>query len=270
MHNAERSVLVVDDGETNRDLLARRLQKAGYQVVTAASGAEALKLLALERYDVILLDILMPDLNGYQTLEKIKANPLIRDIPVIMVTAVTDIDSVTSCITLGAEDYIVKPLDFGMLQSRIWHCLAKASLRSQNRDPAKSRDGDAPSTVLVVDDIELNRYTIAARLRRAGYNTEIAGGAKEAWSIVHSKSVDLILLDLRMPEIDGYMFLDELKNDVHYKDVPVIILSAEGDSEAIERALNQGASDYIVKPFHAQLLKSRIDACIANARVLKP
>jgi CheY-like chemotaxis protein len=267
MQYPERSVLVVDDGEANRDMLARRLQKSGYQVTTAASGAEALRLLALERHDIILLDILMPELDGYQTLEKIKANPVLRDIPVIMVTAVTDIDSVTSCITLGAEDYIVKPIDFGMLQSRIWHCLAKASMRNRNLDPAKSRNGDGGSTILVVDDVELNRFTLAARLKRGGYVAELAGGAREAWQVVRSRPIDLILLDLRMPEIDGFQFLAELKSDVHYKDIPVIIVSAEDDTDSMARALNLGAADYIVKPFHAQLLKSRIDSCIADARL---
>lgn len=269
MQHTERSVLVIDDGEANRDVLARRLQKAGYHVTTAPGGEEALRVLALERFDVILLDILMPVLDGYQVLERIKASPMLRDIPVIMVTAVTEIDSVTSCITLGAEDYIVKPLDFGVLQTRIWHCLAKASMRVHKQDPSKTRDGRGGARILVVDDVEMNRTMLADRLKRSGYVSELASGARDAWRAVRSHPIDLILLDLRMPEIDGFQFLQELKSDVNHRHVPVIVVSVDDNSDSMARALALGAADYVVKPFHAQLLKSRIDCCIADARVNK-
>jgi DNA-binding response OmpR family regulator len=98
---------------------------------------------------------------------------------------------------------------------------------------------------------------------------ELAAGAREAWQVVRAKPIDLILLDLRMPEIDGFQFLAELKSDVHYKDIPVIIVSAEDDTDSMARALSLGAADYVVKPFHAQLLKSRVDSCIADARMSK-
>ncbi len=270
MQYAERSVLVIDDGEANRDVLARRLEKAGYGVSTAASGADGLRFLELEKFDIILLDILMPELDGYEVLERIKANPLLRDIPVIMVTALTEIDSVTQCVKLGADDYIVKPLDFGVLQTRIWHCLAKASMRMQKLDPSKTREGTSGARILVVDDIEMNRDILAVRLKRAGYVPGVAAGAREAWRLVRSMPVDLILLDLRMPEIDGFQFLEEIKADVQHRDIPVVILSSEDGTDSMTRALSLGAADYVVKPYHPQLLKSRVDACIADARVGRP
>lgn len=263
----ERSVLVVDDNEANRDLIARRLEKAGYLVTSAVNGAEALKLLALERYDLVLLDVMMPEMDGYTVLERIKSNPILRDIPVIMITALNEADSVTRCIKLGAEDYIIKPLDMAVVQSRIWRCLAKASLKSKQRDPARSRDGVRGASVLVIDDLDVNRDMLAARLMRAGYETRTAGGADEAWKIIRETPFDLILLDLHMPGVNGFEFLQAIKQDIVYRKVPVIVLTADDESASMERALALGAADYMLKPFNAPLLKSRIDACIADVRI---
>jgi two-component system, cell cycle response regulator len=124
-------LLVVDDDEVNRDILARRLKRDGHHVGTAADGAQALDMAAAERFDVVLLDIMMPVLDGYQVLERMKSDARLRDIPVIVLSASSELESVVRCIELGAEDYLPKPFDPVLLRARIGACLEKKRLRDR-------------------------------------------------------------------------------------------------------------------------------------------
>lgn len=122
------SVLVVDDDPINRMLLSRRLEQEGHRVATAEDGRKALEMLDAERFDVVLLDVLMPELDGYETLERIESDEKLRHIPVIMVSALEEIESVVRCIELGAEDYLPKPFDPVLLRARLNACLTKKRL----------------------------------------------------------------------------------------------------------------------------------------------
>lgn len=126
-------VLVVDDNQVNRDLLARRLKREGHIVTAATDGFQALEMMRSQPFDLVLLDIMMPEINGYQVLETLKADPGLRHIPVIMISAVDDIDSIVRCIELGAEDYLPKPFNPVLLKARINACLEKKRLRDQEQ-----------------------------------------------------------------------------------------------------------------------------------------
>lgn len=112
-------ILVVDDNEMNRDMLSRRLQRQGYTVTVAENGERALEMMREENFDLVLLDIMMPRLNGYQVLEQVKADQQLKNIPIIMISAVDDLDSVVKCIELGAEDYLFKPFNPVLLKARV-------------------------------------------------------------------------------------------------------------------------------------------------------
>jgi phosphoserine phosphatase RsbU/P len=128
------ALLVVDDNEDNRYTLTRRLTRQGYtNVTTATNGREALDLLQAKPFDLVLLDIMMPDMNGYEVLERMKAGGEVRDIPVIMISALSEIDSVIRCIELGAEDYLPKPFNPTLLRARIGATLEKKRLRDEVR-----------------------------------------------------------------------------------------------------------------------------------------
>jgi class 3 adenylate cyclase len=132
--NAEHgSMLVVDDVEANRDLLSRRLERQGHTVVVAENGREAIDLLQSQTFDLILCDIMMPEINGYEVLQHIKTDPNLRHLPVIMISALDDIDSVVRCIELGAEDYLFKPFNPTLLKARVNACLEKKRLRDQEQ-----------------------------------------------------------------------------------------------------------------------------------------
>ena len=128
------SLLVVDDNEDNRYTLTRRLTREGYtNLTTATNGREALDLLQAKPFDLILLDIMMPDMNGYEVLERMKAGAELRDIPVIMISALNELDSVVRCIELGAEDYLPKPFNPTLLRARVGASLEKKRLRDEVR-----------------------------------------------------------------------------------------------------------------------------------------
>jgi DNA-binding response OmpR family regulator len=124
-------VLIVDDNADNRDVLGRRLEREGHQVLQAAGGKEAIELLGRQSIDLVLLDVMMPDMDGYQVLQHLKADAALRHIPVLMISALDELDSVVRCIELGAEDYLPKPFDPVLLNARIGASLEKKRLRER-------------------------------------------------------------------------------------------------------------------------------------------
>jgi adenylate cyclase len=128
------SVLVVDDDALNRKLLTRSLENEGHVVRSAADGSEALRLLGNEPSDVVLLDILMPELDGFEVLQRMKDDVLLRHIPVIMISAVEDSESIVRCIEMGAEDYLPKPFDPVILRARVNAGLSRKQLYDLERD----------------------------------------------------------------------------------------------------------------------------------------
>ena len=124
---------MVDDNASNRDLLFRRLSRDGHEVTRAESGRRALELLAVEEFDLVLLDLMMPDLNGFQVLERLKADERLHAVPVIMISGLQETDSVIRCIEAGAEDYLTKPFNPILLRARISACLERKRWRERER-----------------------------------------------------------------------------------------------------------------------------------------
>ncbi|HEY7453760.1 MAG TPA: adenylate/guanylate cyclase domain-containing protein [Thermoleophilaceae bacterium] len=128
------ALLVVDDNRVNRLLVARTLEQLGHRVAFAENGRQALEALRTQPADLVLLDIEMPELNGYETLEALRADPRLRDIPVVMMSSVEEIDSVARCVEMGAEDYLFKPVNAVLLRARVAASLEKKRLRDQQRE----------------------------------------------------------------------------------------------------------------------------------------
>ena len=129
-------VLVVDDNEENRDVLSRRLIRDGHEVMLADGGRQALRMLQRYRFDILLLDIMMPDMDGYEVLAEVKREENLRELPVIMITAVDDIDSIVKCVKMGANDYLVKPFNRILLNARINALLGHKRLRDEEKRKA--------------------------------------------------------------------------------------------------------------------------------------
>jgi diguanylate cyclase (GGDEF)-like protein len=150
-------VLVVDDIASNRFILVSHLKKQGFSnILQAENGREALDLLQKDAIDMVLLDVMMPEVNGFEVLEKMKANEKLRDIPVIMITALDDMDSTVKCIESGAEDYLLKPFNAVLLQARVNACLEKKHLRDVEREYLRWYDS---ATGFPNRDLFLNRLS---------------------------------------------------------------------------------------------------------------
>jgi sigma-B regulation protein RsbU (phosphoserine phosphatase) len=130
---AEGHLLVADDDASNREMLARRLQRQGYRVSLAGSGLEVLRLVRARKFDLVLLDMIMPGLDGYQVLTRMKSDPAMADIPVIIISSLDQENNVARCIEAGAEDYVGKPFNSVFLRARIGACLERKHLRDQER-----------------------------------------------------------------------------------------------------------------------------------------
>ncbi|MCE9529757.1 MAG: response regulator [Planctomycetes bacterium] len=127
-------ILVVEDNDANRVMLCRRLDRQGFITVEAADGRAALKVVREQKFDLMLLDVMMPEIDGYQVLQELKGDEDLKALPVIMISALDTMDSVVRCIEMGAEDYLTKPYDPVLLQARINACLDKRRLRDQEKE----------------------------------------------------------------------------------------------------------------------------------------
>lgn len=156
------SILVVDDNRMNRLMLARNLEQQGHQVAFAEHGRQALEMLAARDFDLILLDIDMPEMNGYQVLERLAGDVHWRDLPVIMISAVEEIDSVVRCIEMGAEDYLTKPFNPVLLKARVDASLEKKRLRDEQRALFRTFASDT-----VADELLHSGFSLGGRLVEA-------------------------------------------------------------------------------------------------------
>ena len=215
-------VLIVDDEVPAREILASYLEPEGFRVEIACSAAEALEKARKLQPDAITLDILMPNSNGFEALLSLKSAPDTANIPIIVVSI---LDQQKMGFALGAADYLIKPVDKGLLLQTI----------RKYTQPLTT----AESLILVVDDDPLTLDLLETTLHSAGYKTQTALNGKAALHILARTRVNGILLDLVMPEMDGFEVLKHMKHDAALRDIPVIILTAkslrEEDADLLKR-----------------------------------
>jgi class 3 adenylate cyclase len=186
-------LLVVDDSDDNRYTLTSRLERLGYSdVVTAGDGRRALELLRARPFDLVLLDIMMPELNGYEVLAEMKRDERMRHIPVIMISAVDDIDSVVRCIGLGAEDYLFKPFDPTLLRARLGACLDKKHLHDELAEWTRTLERRVEEKVAEVERLGRLKRFFSPQLAEL----IVAGGADDPLR-THRRDVTVVFLDLR-------------------------------------------------------------------------
>jgi adenylate cyclase len=190
---AEAALLVVDDNEDNRYTLTRRLTREGYtNLTTANDGRQALELLKSKKFDLMLLDIMMPEMNGYEVLEHLKADAELRHLPVIMISAVGEVESVVRCIELGAEDYLPKPFDATLLRARVGASLEKKALRDEVREWGKKLEERVQEQVAQLERLGRLKGFFSPQLAES----IISGGGEELLK-THRREVVVVHLDLR-------------------------------------------------------------------------
>jgi len=212
-------VLVIDDDPAVRDLMQRFLSKEGLRMVAAANGKEGLRLAQSEHPDAITLDVLMPGTDGWTVLAALKADRSLAEIPVIMITIA---DQKHGGFALEATDYLTKPIEWKRLRAILQHYL-----------PA-----DAACRVLIVEDDARTRKMLRRKLEKQGWPVTEAENGRVALEHLAEATPDVVLLDLMMPEMDGFEFLDQIRVHERWRSIPIIVITAKDLSVQERRSLN--------------------------------
>jgi signal transduction histidine kinase/CheY-like chemotaxis protein len=245
------TVLVIDDESTVRELMMRFLSKEGFRVETAASGEEGLRRAKEIMPDVITLDVMMPNMDGWAVLSALKADPVLAPIPVVMLTIVSDKNM---GFALGASEYMTKPVDRDKLITilRKYQC-------------------EKPfCQILVVEDDPAIRDMISRTLEKEGWEIDQAENGRIALQHVGTKRPGLILLDLMMPEMDGFQFLTELRKNDLWRTIPVVVVTAMDLTSAERERLSGQVAGILQKGAYKQddlfaEVKSLVTSCITKA-----
>ena len=227
------AVLVIDDDPAVRELMERSLTREGHRVLHAADGPDGLRIAREQRPAVITLDVMMPGMDGWAVLSALKADPATAAIPVVMLTI---IDEKQMGFALGAADYFTKPID--------WPRLSEA-LRRHRRDTA-------PHTVLIVEDEAGTRDILKRGLEKDGWVVAEAENGRLGLASVEAAMPSLILLDLMMPEMDGFEFMQQLRSRPDGRRVPVVVITARDLTDEDRKRLN-GQVERIVRKGTASL-----------------
>lgn len=223
------TILVIDDDPAARDLIRRHMISEGYQVTLAESGERGLELARRSKPDMITLDVMMPGMDGWEVLVRLKEDESLAAIPVVMVSMVSNQDI---GFAIGASDYLTKPVS----RERLVTVLRKHIAESTPDD-----------FVLVVEDDGDARQLASTRLVKEGYKVREAINGRAALETLESDLPCLVLLDLMMPEMDGFTLLEKMKADSRFADIPVIILTAKDLTSADRERLNGMAADILSK-----------------------
>ena len=221
------TILVIDDEETARELLQRSLEKDGYSVALASSGAQGLELARQIKPALITLDVMMPKMDGWAVLRALKEDDDLKDIPVIMVTIVSDKEMMFA---LGAVEHLTKPVDRTLLRTLV----------------EKYAGTDSARRALIIDDDEPSRSMLRRTLEDLKWNVDEAENGAEGLEKLENFEPDLILLDLMMPVMDGFEFIDEVRKREHLRSIPIIVISAK-DLTTNDRNRLHGAVEIILE-----------------------
>jgi signal transduction histidine kinase/DNA-binding response OmpR family regulator len=242
------TILVIDNDAEAIEIISRFLEKDGFNVATASSGEQGLRLAHELKPAAITLDVMMPDMDGWSVLRALKADPVLQAIPVIMLTM---IDDQTRGYSLGVVDYLTKPVDRELLRKALSHYHSKP---------------DVNSVLLVEDDID-TRAIMARTLEKAGWEVAVAGNGREALDILADLQPRLILLDLMMPVMDGFDFLTAMRTQQQWRQIPVIVLTAKDLTQADEQRLSGMVDQVLAKGTYAreelfEHVRDALEACL--------
>lgn len=239
-----KTVVIIEDEEALLELLRVKLERRGLRVLAARDGISGLDLIRQEKPALLLLDMLIPRLDGMHVLENMKAEGLLPGIPVLIISNSGQPVEIERAMTLGAADYLIK-VNFDPQE-----VIARAEMllggHPTDRAPERS-GGRGQKHILIVEDDELLSGLLNHRFTEAGFAAHTARDADQARRLLAETDMDVILLDLVLPGMDGFTFLAALKQNPRAASIPIIIISNLGQKEEIDKGMRLGAADYIVK-----------------------
>ena len=245
-------ILIIEDEPEILELLKGRLESENYQVMTAPHGEDGFSKFLKEQPDLVILDLMLPGINGYEVCRKIRIGEQSK-IPILMLTALSqDADRIVGRLR-GANQYMTKPF-------KADEVLAQVKLLLNNSE--KKEDGIKIKKILVVDDDPDIVELLKVRLEESGYGVMTASNGIEAFAKAREEKPDLIVLDAAMPVMDGCKFAKEIKWQSEIKDVPILVLTAHFYTREIFD--NIGIAHFLTKPFDPKVLLGTIAACIKS------
>ena len=251
-----RRVLVIDDSATFRNELKQSLQGADYEVQEAATGEEGLALAAAFRPDAVVVDGMLPGIDGATVVRRLKSDTALRSTPCLLLTAAEGADDELRSLEAGADAYVRKSEDLGVILVRLAALLRGASATGGDTSPSLL----GPKRLLAVDDSLTYLNALGSQLRQEGYDVVLAKSGEEALELLAAQPVDCILLDLLMPGLSGQETCRRIKQSPEWRAIPLVMLTARDDRDAMIEGINAGADDYIAKSADFDVLKARLRA----------
>ena len=254
------TILVVDDEAFLRKKLVLILREAGFRVEEAENGLAALTQVQIQRPHLILMDYLMPVMDGVEAIRRLRQDPQLRNIPILLLTTHQKINDVQRLLDCDVNGYLAKPFDPVQVIEQVNACLPAATANGYH-----STNGHAASKkhILIADDYVLYRRKIALILKHAGFDVVEVDNGMMALKQAKERHPDLILMDVMMPVMDGLEAIRRIREEESLRHVPIIMLTTSVRMKDVPIALASGADAYIAKPQSAEQIVEKVKTCLA-------
>ncbi len=265
-------ILVVDDLQPNIRLLEAKLESEYYDVKTAQSGIEALEVVKEFCPDIILLDVMMPEMDGFETCRRLKADSQTSDIPVVMVTALSDVDDRVEGLNAGADDFLTKPINdlalFARIRSlvRLKSMTDELKLRDQtgnqlglDEDVHEQINDTSGAEILIIDDDAGQAQQIKNRLENCSMSVTIEPDPKKAVKLSSTKDFDLIVVSTQLKQDDGLHLCSHLRSQERTRQTPLLIIIEDEDMDILVKGLDMGINDYLITPIDSNEILARVN-----------
>jgi two-component system cell cycle response regulator len=273
-------VLVVDDILPNVKVLSAKLLSEYYEVIAAYSGKEALEKIEKEHPDIVLLDVMMPEMDGFEVCHIIKNNPSTMHVPVVMVTALSEISDRVKGLEAGADDFLTKPVNDTALFARVkslvrlkmvvdeWRLRERTSdqlgvLQAMSLQEVEQLQG---SKILVVDDLPIEAKRLEETLTAESYHVHVVADPSQLMAEAQKSDYDLIVVSLTLSSEDGLRLCSQIRSNEHTRQTPVLLVDDSADIKKTARALDLGGNDYLLRPYDKAELRARVKTLLRRKR----
>ena len=273
------TVLVVDDIPANLKLLEAKLLNQYFEILTASDGETALEIAEAKQPDIILLDVMLPGMDGFETCQRLKKNPKTNHIPVIMVTALSDSADRVRGLQCGADDFLTKPLNDTALFARVRSLVRLKMLTDALRSHLETNDRmgslianeqenwDIESAnILLIEDDRPHSEHLQRILAEDNHFCDDCTDGKQALQMLNTSHFDLVMLAMHLDTDDSLRILSQIRSNEKSRNIPVLVLTEEGDETMLAKALDMGVTDYVNRPVDANELKARVRTQIRRRR----